>query len=839
MKGKQILRNAGSKAWVAGLLVLLGTAGHAARPQNADIETAMAALPGAFVNGRMADGMPAFVTGPILKVGSIPTSSRAEAERALLSKLAPVLKPFRLRPEDLHLRSLRRSADRQWHFRFDQTAGSIEVIGGRLIVHVDRKGMIAAINGSARGDLPLSSAQDRSRASAVAVVLQDRRFSALHKGVVRFVYFIAPNGDRHRAYEVEVFGLRGQDAVRDKVYVDAVSGVIIAVHPQNRYAETRQVYTSNNGTSLPGTLRRSEGQASTTDAEVNAAYDNTGSFYGAFNSFFGRNSYDDAGAPLISSVHYSTGYCNAFWDGTQLVFGDGNGTSCLSFGGSVDITAHELTHAVTELESGLIYSGESGGINESLSDIFGAFVEAYTDGGSTGTLAVSDDTWRFGEHTIAPAIRYMNNPAADGSSADYYSSTVGNLDVHYSSGVGNLAFYLLSQGGVHPRGKSAVPVAGIGLDKAIRIFYEASVDYLTPNSKFEDLLQSALLATSALGYDVNTGRSVACAFLAVGVTTGAERCNNSLVSGVPMTGLADSRVGRFRYASINVLAGQTLEVNLSGSNGDADLYLRAGSEPTTTQFDCRSRLAGTNETCTLTASTTSTFWIGVRTRTAYSDASLLATVQGVPGPTTLDNGIQVGGLGGATGSTQIFLIATPAGSTLTVTASGGTGDADMYLQYGVAPTLTSYLCRPFVNGNQETCTVTSTEEGVYYVMLNGYTDYSGVSLLASWAADPGDPGALVNGAPVTSIAGDLNSTQFWHIYTPPGRKLTVTMRGGSGDADLYVRYGADPTTSFFDCRPYLVGNNEACTVSSTNDGDYYIMIRGYTSYSGVTLTASY
>ena len=110
------------------------------------------------------------------------------------------------------------------------------------------------------------------------------------------------------------------------------------------------------------------------------------------------------------------------------MFGDGNGTSCLSFAASVDYTAHELTHAVTEPESNLIYSGESGAINESMSDIFGAFVEAWVDGGKSGVLVTSSDTWTFGENIIAPAIRYLNDPAADGASHDFYSESIGNLD---------------------------------------------------------------------------------------------------------------------------------------------------------------------------------------------------------------------------------------------------------------------------------------------------------------------------------------------------------------------------------------------------------------------------
>src|SRR5262249_14754749 len=157
------------------------------------------------------------------------------------------------------------------------------------------------------------------------------------------------------------------DPVRDKVYVDVASGNIVASHPQIYFAENRAVYSANNGTSLPGTLKRSEGQGANADIDVNAAYDGTGATWEFYHAFWTRDSYDNAGAQLKSSVHYSTNYCNAFWNSTQMVYGDGSGSSCLPLARAIDVTAHELTHAVTENESGLIYSGESGGLNEALS----------------------------------------------------------------------------------------------------------------------------------------------------------------------------------------------------------------------------------------------------------------------------------------------------------------------------------------------------------------------------------------------------------------------------------------------------------------------------------------
>src|SRR6185295_14564760 len=293
----------------------------------------------------------------------------------------------------------------------------------------------------------------------------------------------------------------------------------------------------------------------------------------------------------------------AFWNGTQMAYGDGNSSQgCLPLARAQDVTGHELTHAVTENESGLIYSGESGGLNEAMSDIFGAFTEAYVDGGKTGTLTVSSDTWKIGEDILPPALRYMNDPAADGASKDYWVSGVGNVDVHYSSGIANLAFYLLSQGGTHPRGKSAIVVTGVGMDKAIRIFYEANVNILTSNANFLAAGNATVQAAVNLGYTLAEQTSVANAWQAVGVPVpnpggGGGGGDTVLTNGVPVSGLSGA-TGSQQFFKIDVPAGQTtLTVTITGGSGDADLYTRFGSRPTLSTYDCRPYKTGNAETC--------------------------------------------------------------------------------------------------------------------------------------------------------------------------------------------------------------------------------------------------
>ncbi|MBA3501697.1 MAG: M4 family metallopeptidase, partial [Deltaproteobacteria bacterium] len=493
-----------------------------------DVAEALAALPEAEVLMHAPDGMPTFVVGELAKIGEMQFEDATAADNALRAQLGPVLKVFRLTTNDLALRKMNVDEQGHRHFRYVQKKDGVEIVGADLVVHVDVKGAVYGVNGSARGDVgpmgttPITPNEANARVNGAA------RLTGLAITGQRVAFLQALDGEFYKTYETIVEGKRGQDPARDKVYVDIDSGNIVAIYPTIHFAENRRVHSANNGTTIPGTLRRSEGQAATTDVDVNAAYDNTGSSYQAYFNFWNRDSYNNAGAALISTVHYSNNYCNAFWNGTQMVYGDGNASqNCAPLARSLDVTAHELTHAVTENESNLVYSGESGGLNESLSDIFGAFVEAWVAGGKDGDLVVSSNTWLIGETILPPYLRKMDDPAADGASRDEWTSGIGGIDVHYSSGPPNLAFYLLSQGGMHPRGKTTIPVPAIGMNKAIRIFYKAQVDYLTSSSNFAAARVATEQAATALGYDQATKDAVGCAWAAIKVGAAPTTCGGT------------------------------------------------------------------------------------------------------------------------------------------------------------------------------------------------------------------------------------------------------------------------------------------------------------------------
>jgi vibriolysin len=309
---------------------------------------------------------------------------------------------------------------------------------------------------------------------------------------------------------------------------------------------------------------------------------------------------------------------NAYWDGTQMVYGDGNGVDSGMLGLSADVTTHELTHAVTEYESNLTYSGESGGLNEAMSDIFGAYCESYASGTWATTNAVfmvGDDIWT--PATPGDALRYMYDPVKDGASLDFWTSAAGSKDVHYSSGIANLAFTLLSKGGTHPRGKSTVSVTGLGVQQAGAIFYKANVDYMTASTTFAQAKTYTEQAATALGY---SAASVSQAWQAVGV--GVPIVANPLTNGVAKTGLSGS-TGSAQYYYLDVPASKASTFVLSGGTGDADMYVKAGAVPTSSSYDCRPYLSGNAETCNIAAKTAATrMYVMLTAYSTFSSVSL-------------------------------------------------------------------------------------------------------------------------------------------------------------------------------------------------------------------------
>lgn len=229
---------------------------------------------------------------------------------------------------------------------------------------------------------------------------------------------------------------------------------------------------------------------------------------------------------------------------------------------------------------------------------------------------------------------------------------------------------------------------------------------------------------------------------------------------------------------------------------------------------------------------------------ADAAAAIASLGGGNPPPTggnVLTNGVAQTGLSASTGSELRYTIVVPSGaSNLSFAISGGSGDADLYVRFGTAPTTGTYDCRPYLNGNTETCNISNVQAGTYHVMVRAYAGFSGVSLVASYD-EPGNGGGATGGsASASNLSASRNNWLRYTVEVPAGMTtLVVEISGGSGDADLYLRRGSQPTTSAYVCRPYLNGNNETCTITNPQAGTWHIGVRAYRTFSGVTLDAEW
>jgi len=655
-------------------------------------------------------------------------------------------------------------ADGTRHFRYQQTFRGIPVWGEHVVVTENGKGEVLNLFGRQVNGLAadLGSATAKLTATnALAVAKSSERISRnvrTEREESRQMIYVDDNGYAQLVYVVSFFAdkVGGGEPRRPFVIIDAQTGNVL-----KRWdgLTTAQVGTGPGGNSKTGqyewgsggkygfldvaqsgstctmnntdvkTVNLNGGTTSTTAFSytcprntvkaINGAYSplNDAHFFGGviqnmYNSYMGVKALT---FQLVMRTHYSSSYENAFWDGSTMSFGDGASTFYPLV--SVDVAGHEVSHGFTEQHSNLTYSGQSGGMNEAFSDMGGEATEYYWKG--TNDFLVGPEVFK-----ASGALRYMCNPTQDGGSIDNAADYTSSLDVHYSSGVYNKAFCTLAK------------TSGWDTVKAFKSFARANSLYWTPSSTFNSGACGVETAATDLGF---VKADVTAAFAAVGVS-----CNGG-----------------------------------GGGGG------------------------GT--------------------------------------PVVLTNGVAVTGISGASGSDKLYTLDVPAGATgLKFVTSGGSGDADLYVKFGSAPTTSSYTCKSEGSTTAETCSIATAQTGKYYVLIHGYSTYSGTSLTGSYSTGGGGGGGgtvLTSGVPVT-LASQASSTTSpnYTLVVPAGQtKVVFTISGGTGDADMYVRRGSAPTTSTYDCRPYTSGNSETCTFNAPTAGTYYVNVRAYAAFSGVSL----
>jgi zinc metalloprotease ZmpA len=445
------------------------------------------------------------------------------------------------------------------HVRFDKLYNGLRVIGGDFVAHHGPDGALMGISATNTNSLQALNMRPVIDASG-ATVLAESAFNGKRVGPATAELVIsAREAVPTLAYEVVLEGFQPDQTPSElHVLVHAMTGKILEkydmVHTAAATGTGNSLYVGsvsigtnsitggyemrdtargsfytlnlNNGTSGGSIFTDADnvwGNGSTSSSQSAAVDAHYGiqKTYDYYKNIHGRNGIDGAGGTGYNRVHYSSRYNNAFWSDSCfcMTYGDGDGTTFTPLT-AIDVAGHEMTHGVTSRTAGLVYSGESGGLNEATSDIFGSMVEFYAASSS------DPGDYLIGEKIYTPsksgdALRYMYNPGLDGKSASCWSSSVGSLDVHNSSGVANHFFYLLAQGS---NGSPASPtcngssVTGIGRSAAEKIWYRALTVYMTSSTNYKAARTATLNAAADLyGAGSTQYNTVAAAWSAVSV----------------------------------------------------------------------------------------------------------------------------------------------------------------------------------------------------------------------------------------------------------------------------------------------------------------------------------
>jgi len=471
--------------------------------------------------------------------------------------------------EKLVVKDVITDADGSTHVRYDRTFDGLRAIGGDLVSHRDKAGAVKSVTWNASHSAAVASTTPKvSLASAKAAGA--KKASSVQKTTKsnsgELVVF-AGGASPVLAYDVVTEGIRAdQTPSRLHTIVDANTGAAlegfdevvngtgngiyvgsVAVGTTAGTSWSMRDLVGNYTTDLNGSTSATAAGTTLTDADdiwgnglvsdrasagVDAHY-GAGKTFDYFKNVQGRNGIWNNGVGARSRVHYGNSYVNAFWDGTQMTYGDGTGN--LNPLVELDVAAHEMSHGVTENTAALIYTGDAGGLNEANSDIFGTAVEFYANNASDNPdYLIGEEININGNGT---PLRYMDQPSRDGGSRDCWSSTLGSLDPHYSSGPLNHWFYLASEGsgakvinGVSYNSPTcnASTVTGIGRAAAEKIWYRTLSTYLTSNSNYAAARTGAVKSAKDL-YGVGSAQcaGIIASFAAISAPVGTETCGTT------------------------------------------------------------------------------------------------------------------------------------------------------------------------------------------------------------------------------------------------------------------------------------------------------------------------
>jgi Zn-dependent metalloprotease len=509
--------------------------------------------------------------------------------------------------ETLVVRDVVKDADGTLHTRYERTYGGLPVLGGDMVVETAKSGATKGVTLAARAAIEVASltptiAAAKAEKQALSLAKADGAANADTNRAPRKVIWAA-NGTPVLAYETVVGGLQ-EDGTPNELHVitDATTGQKLYEYQgietgtgNTMYSGTvtlgttqsgstynltdgargnHKTYNLNRGSSGTGTLFSGPDDVWGTGAASNAETAGADAHYGAaltwdyYKNVHGRNGIKGDGVGAYSRVHYGNNYVNAFWsdDCFCMTYGDGSGnTHPLT---AIDVAGHEMTHGVTSNTAGLNYSGESGGLNEATSDIFGSAVEFYAQNSSdVGDYLIGEKIDINGNGT---PLRYMDKPSKDGASKDSWYSGLGGIDVHYSSGPANHFFYLLSEGsgakvinGVSYNSPTSdgLPVTGIGRDKAEKIWFRALTTKFTRTTNYAGARTGTLAAAGEL-YGTTSTEYKAVQDAWAGVAVGARSGGGGGGGGTSFENTADVSIPD-NGAAVNS------SITVSGRTGNA------------------------------------------------------------------------------------------------------------------------------------------------------------------------------------------------------------------------------------------------------------------------------
>ncbi|MFD7918781.1 M4 family metallopeptidase [Streptomyces sp. NPDC059740] len=565
-------------------------------------------------------------------------SQRAELMRSAGATTAATAERLGLgAKEKLVVKDVEKDADGTVHTRYERTFAGLPVLGGDLVVHQRKGGTVENVTRATSKRITVASTKARIAPKTVesSAVKSARALGSTKTEASQAPRKViwAAKGTPVLAYETVVGGLQ-DDGTPNQLHVitDATTGAELfryqgietgVGHSEfsgdvtlgtsgsaGSYSLTdtargsHKTYNLNHGTSGTGTLFTDaddvwgDGTPTNTQTAAVDAHYGAAETWDYYKEVHGRNGIAGDGKGAYSRVHYGNNYVNAFWDDSCfcMTYGDGSGNSAPLT--AIDVAGHEMSHGVTSNTAGLNYSGESGGLNEGTSDIFGTAVEFYSNtAADPGDYLIGEKIDINGDGT---PLRYMDKPSKDGASADYWSSSVGNKDVHYSSGVANHFFYLLSEGsgakdinGVHYDSPTydGQSVPGIGRANAEQVWFKALSQYMTSTTNYAAARTATLSAAADLfGQGSATYNTVANTWAAVNV-------GSRVSTGVTVTNPGD------QSSTVNTAA--SLQIRASSTNGGSLSYAATGL-PTGLSINASSGLISGTPTATGTKSVTVT-----------------------------------------------------------------------------------------------------------------------------------------------------------------------------------------------------------------------------------------